>query len=71
MPAKWTGKLIGEMHNHGVTGKQLADELGWHEKYLSRVLNCENPPRRAEQSTTEALRNILSRRNKPQFTQPK
>ena len=28
MPEKWTGRLIGEMHNHNVTYEELAAELG-------------------------------------------
>ena len=28
MPAQWTGELVGKMHNAGVTGKELAAQLG-------------------------------------------
>ena len=55
MPAQWTGEVVGEMHNNNITGKMLAAELGWHEKYLSQVLNSTDPPKRAEQKVRAAL----------------
>ena len=55
MPAQWTGTIVGEMHIHGITGKMLADRLGWHPKYLSQVLNSANPPEKAESKIRTAL----------------
>ena len=60
MPAQWTGAVVGEMHNNNITGKMLAAELGWHEKYLSQVLNSANPPKQAEQKVRAALNRLLS-----------
>ena len=60
MPAQWTGTVVGEMHNNNITGKMLAAELGWHEKYLSQVLNSADPPKRAEQKVRAALARLLS-----------
>lgn len=62
MPAQWTGKIVGEMHTNNVTGKMLAAEVGWNEKYLSQVLNSDNPPRNAEEKLTAALIRIIERR---------
>lgn len=59
MPAKWTGDLIREMHLSGVTAKQLAAEVGWHEKYLSAVMNGHRDPKGAEQTLTAALRRLV------------
>lgn len=59
MPAQWTATLIGEMHLAGVTAKQLAVEAGWHEKYLSAVLNGHREPRNAEQTLRAALNRLL------------
>ena len=28
MPEKWTGRLIGKMHNKQITYEQLANEMG-------------------------------------------
>ena len=61
MPAQWTGRLVGEMHNNGITGKMLAAEVGWNEKYLSQVLNSSDPPRKAEEKLNAALNRIISR----------
>ena len=55
MPAQWTGKIIGEMHVTGVTAKELSAEVGWHEKYLSAVLNGHREPKNAEKQLTAAL----------------
>ena len=49
MPAQWTGEVVGKIHNNRLTAKELAEELGWNDKYLSQVLNSENPPKNAEQ----------------------
>ena len=61
MPAQWTAKIIGEMHLNGVTAKQLAAEVGWHEKYLSAVLNGRREPKNAEQTLVDGLARIINR----------
>lgn len=55
MPAQWTAEVIGEMHLKGITAKDLAAAIGWHPKYLSRVLNGHINPAGAEQSVRSAL----------------
>jgi Helix-turn-helix. len=55
MLAKWTGKVIGEMHVAGITMKDLAAEIGWHEKYLSAVMNGRRNPKGAEEKIKEGL----------------
>ena len=62
MPAQWTGRIVGEIHNHGLTAKELAKEVEWNEKYLSQVLNSENPPKDAERKVTDALNRIIERK---------
>ena len=59
MPAQWTGCLIGEMHVAGVTAKQLAEAVGWHEKYLSAVLNGHREPKKAEETLRAALARLI------------
>ena len=61
MPAQWTGDLVGKMHNHSVTSKSLAKEVGWHEKYLSQVLNSDHPPKNAEAKLNAAFDRIIAR----------
>ena len=60
MPAQWTADVIGEMHLNGVTGKQLAAEIGWNPKYLSQVLNGHESPKGAEAKVRAALGKLLS-----------
>ena len=61
MPEEWTGEVIGIMHNHKITFQQLADQLGWHVKYLSAVLNSKRNPAEAESKVREALSQILAK----------
>jgi len=62
MPAQWTADLLGEMHLAGVTAKQLAAEAGWHEKYLSSVMNGHREPKNAEQTLRAAMARLLTKR---------
>jgi hypothetical protein len=65
MPAQWTGGVVGEMHNKNISGKMLAAEIGWNEKYLSTVLNSENPPAKAEAKVKAALERLIQSAHKP------
>lgn len=62
MPAQWTADLLGKMHLAGVTAKQLAAEAGWHEKYLSAVLNGHREPKNAEQTLRAALARLVEKK---------
>lgn len=62
MPAQWTGRIVGELHNNCLTAKELAQEAGWNDKYLSQVLNSENPPKGAEQKLLNALNRLIEKR---------
>jgi len=59
MPEEWTGDVIGIMHNNKISYTQLAKKIGWHEKYLSAVLNSKRNPVGAEQKVRNALKEIL------------
>lgn len=61
MPAQWTGRIVGELHNNRITMKELAKEVGWNDKYLSQVINSENPPKGAEQKLTEAMNRLIEK----------
>lgn len=62
MPAQWTGKIIGELHNNGITAKEYAAYLGMNPKYVSTVLNGKRAPKEAEKKFTEGLENMLKER---------
>lgn len=59
MPEKWTGEVVGLMHNNRVSFQQLADKLGWHVKYLSAVLNSKRNPVDAEAKVRSALSELI------------
>ena len=61
MPAQWTGKIVGELHNNKLTLKELAKEVNWNDKYLSQVINSENPPKGAEQKLTDAMNRLIEK----------
>ena len=62
MPAQWTGRIVGELHNNKLTLKELAKEVNWNDKYLSQVINSENPPKGAEQKLTEAMNRLIEKK---------
>ena len=62
MLAQWTGEIIGEMHTTQITAKELAQEIGWNDKYLSHVLNCRVSPTGAEEKCRAALARIKNER---------
>lgn len=61
MSAQWTKDIVGEMHINGITGKMLAAEIGWNDKYLSQVLNSRVNPKGAEGKVRRALDRIIAR----------
>lgn len=63
MPAQWTAEILGKMHLFGVTAKQLAEEAGWHPKYLSRVMNGHIEPKTAREKLNAALERIIDRKS--------
>lgn len=63
MPAQWTCEVVGEMHKKRITAKALAGEVGWHPKYLSRVLNGHETPKGAEEKVRSALKKIAEGRS--------
>lgn len=61
MPAQWTGQLVGEIHNAGLTIKRVATEAGLNSKYVSQVLNAETESPKAERKLREALERLRKR----------
>lgn len=62
MVEKWTGRLVGRMHNERVTYDDLAEELGIKKAYISMILNGKrNPPGIRERIET-AFNAVLEKR---------
>ena len=49
LPKNWTGDLVGLMHVHKISKKQLADHIGVTREYVSLVLNGHREPAGAEE----------------------
>lgn len=62
MPEKWTGVLIGKMHNERVSCQELATELGVARPYLSMILNGSRKPKNAKERLNTAFNAIVERR---------
>lgn len=61
MPEKWTGRLIGEMHNNCITYEQLANEIGVNKAYISMILNGRRKPSGIQERLEGAVRRIIER----------
>lgn len=62
MPEKWTGQLIGKMHNSRVTYDEIARKLGVGKSYVSMVLNGARSPKDAKQRFNTAYEEIIAER---------
>ena len=60
MPKKWTGDLVGLMHNHRIGKADLADELGVTREYVSMVLNGHREPAGAQERFETAVNRLIS-----------
>ena len=63
MPEKWTGRLIGEMHNHNVTYEELATELGVTKPYISMILNGARKPNGIRKRMEDAFKSVVRKKN--------
>lgn len=61
-PPAWTGKLIGKMHNAGVTYDEIAEDMGVGKAYICMILNGRRTPPNAEERLYEAFDNALKKR---------
>lgn len=62
MPEKWTGRLIGRMHNNGITSRDLAAELGFTRAYVSMILRGKRNPPNAKERLEQAVDTIMKTR---------
>ena len=64
MPEKWTGQLIGRMHNERITYEQLANEMGVNKAYISMILNGKRNPSNVQKRMEDALDSVIDRRKR-------
>lgn len=62
MPEKWTGRLIGKMHNEMVSQDDLAKELGVTKAYVSMILNSRRKPDGIQERIEAAFESVVSKR---------
>lgn len=60
MSKKWTGDLVGLMHDNKITQNQLAEKLGLTYQYVSMVLSGNREPNGAEERFRAALDTLIS-----------
>ena len=66
MPEKWTGRLIGRMHNERITYEQLANVMGVNKAYISMILNGKRKPPNIQKRMETALEAIIKREREKQ-----
>ncbi len=59
MHKKWTGNLVGLMHDHKISNNQLANHMGLTYQYVSMVLNEKRDPPGAKERFESALKEII------------
>lgn len=61
---KWTGNLVGLMHDYKITMSELASELEVSREWVSLVLNGHRSPAGAEERFTAAVHRIIERKSR-------
>ena len=65
LPPKWTGPLVGKMHQNGITFTELAADLGVKKNYIGMVLNGEREPKSGvctKDNVKEAVDRLIAKR---------
>jgi transcriptional regulator with XRE-family HTH domain len=61
---KWTGALIGKMHNNGIKQVELAEKLGITNSYTGMILRGERKPPNIRQRMESAVEELIKEREK-------
>jgi transcriptional regulator with XRE-family HTH domain len=64
MNEKWTGNLVGKMHNERVTYQDLADEMSVTKSYISMILNGSRKPKGIKERMEDAFASVVEKRKK-------
>ena len=62
MPEKWTGRLVGRMHNECVTMEELGAEMGVGKAYVSMILHSRRKPDGIRERMESAFESVISKR---------
>lgn len=62
MKEKWTGDLIGKMHNERVTYQDMAEEMSVTKSYISMVLNGSRKPKGIRERMESAFASVIEKR---------
>lgn len=62
MVQKWTGRLVGKMHNERIKAEDIASELNVTPGYVSMILNGKRNPPGARERFEQAFNNIVRKR---------
>lgn len=62
MPEKWTGRLVGKMHNECVTMEEIGTEMGVTKAYVCMILNGHRKPNGIQERMEKAFEQVLSKR---------
>lgn len=62
MPEKWTGELIGKMHNYRISYDDLGKKMGITKGYISQVLNGARKPPNAQLRFENAVSALIIER---------
>lgn len=60
---KWQAAVVGKMHIHDITQRQLAAEIGWTPEWVSKILRGRVSPKNAQDVIETALEDIITRKD--------
>lgn len=60
MVEKWTGALIGKMHNSGIKKVELAEKMSVSKAYISMILRGERKPKGIRQKLESAVNELIA-----------
>lgn len=61
---KWTGNLVGLMHDYKISKTDLATELGVSREYVSMILNEHKKPNGARERFESAVNRLIEKKSK-------
>lgn len=62
MVEKWTGELIGKMHNNGIKQIDLANKLGLSNAYVGMIFRGERKPDKIRERMESAINELIAER---------